>query len=607
MVPALTAGERQVAHFFADHLDPSWELYVQPHMNGVQPDFVLVNPDIGIGVFEVKDWNPATPYWVTHQKRADDAKGPQRGRVPGHDPVLWGRYPDRWLGGTVDVAVQGNKNPFDRVREYKSFISRICTNAVRGTSGYGLITAGVIFTRGDSSSWSDLGAHFVHDGEPGGLYPVVGEDALAGGFLRSVYPRVYNVGRGLMSDDLARFLRGWLREPAFVAAQREPLVFSPQQKKLVDGAVAPGVRWRLRGPAGSGKSLVLSARAACLALQGKRVLVCGFNITLSHYLHDLAVRHLRSTAGNSSSYYSALRRLTFDHFHHWAFHPDLYAGEDFEFFDAILVDEGQDFELAWWDRLVQLWNPSGEMMLVFDRTQDLYRRAGSWTESNMRGAGFKGGWRKLSGSYRCHHRLLPALKSFAEQFMQGEYVDLPVPVQGYLTGFEPLDLRWVQLSSGGDWVPFMVDEVSRMWNKLADDSGYSDIVSLIPEHLDGYRFVSALEEYWPGLAIGHIFSDHHDSVERQRESVPLKHQFWGGNGKMKVITVHSFKGWEGRHLVVYVDRINDSSEELNMAILFYVALTRLVQHMDGSSLTIVSSCPELRDFGKEFFPDFVES
>jgi hypothetical protein len=39
------------------YLPIDWEIYVQPHLNGLRPDFVLLNPRIGIAVFEVKDWD----------------------------------------------------------------------------------------------------------------------------------------------------------------------------------------------------------------------------------------------------------------------------------------------------------------------------------------------------------------------------------------------------------------------------------------------------------------------------------------------------------------------------------------------------------------------
>tara|TARA_R110001606_G_C15179796_1_gene629186 strand:- start:19 stop:225 length:207 start_codon:yes stop_codon:yes gene_type:complete len=53
----MTAGEQQVFRLFHEHLPKEWEIYLQPHLNGLRPDFVLLNPNVGIAVFEVKDWN----------------------------------------------------------------------------------------------------------------------------------------------------------------------------------------------------------------------------------------------------------------------------------------------------------------------------------------------------------------------------------------------------------------------------------------------------------------------------------------------------------------------------------------------------------------------
>ena len=37
-------------------LEPDWEIYVQPHLNNLRPDFVLLDPGGRVLVVEVKDW-----------------------------------------------------------------------------------------------------------------------------------------------------------------------------------------------------------------------------------------------------------------------------------------------------------------------------------------------------------------------------------------------------------------------------------------------------------------------------------------------------------------------------------------------------------------------
>lgn len=54
---------------------------------------------------------------------------------------------------------------------------------------------------------------------------------------------------------------------------------------------------------------------------------------------------------------------------------------------------------------------------------------------------------------------------------------------------------------------------------------------------------------------------------------------------MKAATVHSFKGWEWRAMVVHVGRATTPAERATV----YVALSRLKRSPAGSFLTVVSS------------------
>ncbi len=53
----LTEGELALAKFLDQNLPNRWEIYVQPYLNGDRPDIVILHPNIGMMIFEVKDWN----------------------------------------------------------------------------------------------------------------------------------------------------------------------------------------------------------------------------------------------------------------------------------------------------------------------------------------------------------------------------------------------------------------------------------------------------------------------------------------------------------------------------------------------------------------------
>lgn len=56
-----TAGERHVLEVLNKGLQngslAGWAVYEQPHLNGDRPDFVLMHPEKGIVLIEVKDWD----------------------------------------------------------------------------------------------------------------------------------------------------------------------------------------------------------------------------------------------------------------------------------------------------------------------------------------------------------------------------------------------------------------------------------------------------------------------------------------------------------------------------------------------------------------------
>ena len=73
-------------------------------------------------------------------------------------------------------------------------------------------------------------------------------------------------------------------------------------------------------------------------------------------------------------------------------------------YDAILIDEGQDYHKSWYDTLSKFLSHNDEMLFVIDEKQNIYERENRWVDS-MNGTNFRGRWRTLNKSYR-----LPALQ-----------------------------------------------------------------------------------------------------------------------------------------------------------------------------------------------------
>ncbi len=598
----LTAGERQVLELFDAKLPEAWGIYVQPHLNGLRPDFVLLNPKVGIAVFEVKDWNlDAMEYWAEPNRK-------------GGLPELMARDRD---GKRFSLEYD---NPVAKVRRYKEEIYNLYCAGLPDQKGFGVITAGVVFTQASRQRAKQLLNNFLTTDEQKyrNLYSMAGSDDLANGDVGCLFPNWNRHPDSRMSEEAADDLKGWLNEPAYSREQREQLELNARQLELATTRTEGGYR-RVKGPAGSGKSLALAARAAELANDGKGVLIVSYNITLMNYLKDLSVRHRTQRK-------VIQRHIEFRHFHGWCrrvcedagrkddydelwdnfptdevldrrmaelvqeVYANQYGNTGAPHYDAILVDEGQDFSLLWWDTLRKALNFDGEMLLVADKTQNIYRRAGVWTDAAMTGAGFRGQWFTLETAYRLPPSIMPILKRYADDFLiDEEEVDIPnrMPLSG------PSDLRWIQVNHTDNVIKTCIEETRRQMGNLYRDTAYSDIVFISPRDEIGREFVDEFEKNC--VNVRHTFDKNYMKSRRQKLA------FWKGSPNIKATTVHSFKGWEARHLVVCVESIEKPEDRA----LFYTALTRLKQHENGSALTVVSSCPELREFGQSW-PDFEE-
>lgn len=589
-------------------LDPAWEIYIQPHLNGLRPDFVLLNPSVGVCVIEVKDWNlDAMPYYIKeHQSGLKELYAERDGR-----------------SFRVD-------NPFTKIKRYKDAIFNVYCPRLQERFGYAAIVGSVVFPYASRHRLLQLQDAFLTAEERNKAvdwWPVGGSEELCEQGLTVILPILRRERHGLMTAALADDLRGWLVEPDFARAQRRPLELDRNQRALAETRTETGYR-RIKGPAGSGKSLVLAARAAKLACDGKTVLIVTYNKTLWHYLRDLVAR--------GSSGKGWMDNITFVHFHEWCKDVCIEAGREDDYsrmmmpiaeiqnlgldpreeqrrlspllkpimnevlpnlarqaalsdetvkYDAILVDEGQDFLPLWWNALRGICQSNGEMLLVADATQDVYGTAKNWTEEAMTGAGFQGGrWAQLSVGYRLPPESLRLAREFADQFLPGETSDLPQIEQGTLELF-PSTVRWIQCPEQ-DAMRHCVNAVLSMMRSTGKSKAANADITFLADDLDvGSEVVAELATY--GVRAAHTFAREKKVQNR------LKMAFYLGDARIKATTFHSFKGWESRLIVMHIRRA--IGPEGLAAI--YAALTRLKRSEYGSHLTVVCSAPELAELG----------
>jgi hypothetical protein len=162
-----------------------------------------------------------------------------------------------------------------------------------------------------------------------------------------------------------------------------------EQQFLVLDALGRRRRALVSGCAGSGKTMLAVEKAARLASAGHRVLLTCYNKSLASFLRD----RLGDVAGLSVSHFHELAHDLAKTAGTLPIDPDYNSGKFFDEvlpeamsqaiaanpdmrFDAIVVDEAQDFSDTWWLPLMELLEDLDEdtFYIFYDRHQQLYGR-----------------------------------------------------------------------------------------------------------------------------------------------------------------------------------------------------------------------------------------
>lgn len=188
----------------------------------------------------------------------------------------------------------------------------------------------------------------------------------------------------LLTDLLAKSFQ--LRTPLGVelAYEDERLIELTEQQMRVLDLLSFQRRAAIQGCAGSGKTMLALEKARRLATEGFNVLLTCFNAPLAQYLAQRAdegvtVLHFHNLCESliQEAGIKAIPPRDRDAYYN-EFLPDLMLEAVDTLgarFDAIVIDEGQDFKENWWLALGELLHDPlhGIMYVFFDDNQNLYR------------------------------------------------------------------------------------------------------------------------------------------------------------------------------------------------------------------------------------------
>lgn len=150
------------------------------------------------------------------------------------------------------------------------------------------------------------------------------------------------------------------------------------------------------------------------------------------------------------------------------------------------------------------------------------------------------------------------------------------------------DLRWIQVPADR-----IVPEAVASSIGPERTHSWADLAVLVQHTAHGQAILDEMRAL--GIQCIHTFANAEESQdEANRSARRRKLAFYKGDARVKVTTIHSFKGWESSAVVLVVSRAK-SKEDLSEV---YVGLSRILVSPNGWSLTVICSAPELEPFGR---------
>ncbi len=433
-----TAGEKRVYRVLRDALRPDEDYIVwfEPKAVKMRPDFLVWAQDLGLLIIEVKDW-------VASQISYDSVQG-----------QIIQASPDRWTV-TMRGVEQTHDSPVEQARrcyiKYKELIQkypnlRHQAGAYHGNVKFpiGYCAAFTQITRKQAEEKGILQAL-------GATYCLFSED-LTDDFesresrrafvskLKRAYPAWFsfdplsagelNALRYVIFPEV-RIHSTRATLPVRTAEQSDMIRTLDLQQERTAKSILEGHRV-LKGVAGSGKTLVITCRAKYLKKiqpEWKILIVC-FNISLCQYIQQLlAVSELYSdTSGIQVHHYHGLikaltganmRRFDLETSEEWEarmcaiLRHAIATGTSTTKYDAILIDEGQDFAVEWLRSLTELLDEhSDSLLLCLDPAQNIFGRTATYKSAGINVIGKKPV--TLLKSYRNTSEILSLARKFSK-------------------------------------------------------------------------------------------------------------------------------------------------------------------------------------------------
>lgn len=573
-------GELHLLNHLKENLNDTYEVYFQPFLNGDKPDIIIMKPNVGVYIIEVKDWD------LRHY-------------------TYMRKFPDK-LG---EIVLNKNstrlRTPFAQVETYKNnlfnfYSNQLMEKKIYNKNYYGVIRCGVYF---HLHSEKGLKRYFNLNNTMSLNYiKVWGRDS---DIIASIEKWASNINEVLFNEDMYNEFLVLLKPQTHTEDMGQYINFDEKQLKLCKSSANTQVK--IKGVAGSGKSLILAHRAVnAVKRTNSEVLILTFNITLKNYIRDrISV---------------VMENFNWDKFEICHFHLFIqakinkYGGEliwndleneeldnddsfykqvvealedikgDIKKYKAIFIDESQDYDVKWFNIIKDYFlAPDGEFVIFADEKQNIYHRAEIGKDKRIV-TNIIGRWNELNKSFRVGKEIAYLASKFQRVYLKEKY------------NVDKIEVENEQMS-------FNIDPKQDIIFNSVDELNYIEIFNDVKEYAKknkiGYNEICVLGENIKNLReLEYVLRNKYVvesdiTFEKQEEYLEVKDDpnykliltgirrnrkfnFKMDSRKLKISTIHSFKGWEIDNLVLILDEDGDEkvSDEL-----IYTAITRCKKNL----------------------------
>ncbi|MEW6499080.1 MAG: NERD domain-containing protein, partial [Cyanobacteriota bacterium] len=394
---SMTAGERRLANRLIHKLESNTLLWYDVPIGRKQlhPDFIVLHPERGLLILEVKDWNLETVRKVT---RTSVTICTENGIKEVDNPLEQARKYAHAVckilerdAALVNSLVHPHRGKLSFPYSYGVVLSNISRKTFNEHSFGEVFNPNQVICKDEMTGQMDAKSFQEH---LWGCFPFLFGNTLTDEQIKRIRWHLFPEIRIPFGEQLPLFPPETESEPDAaipIQVESELLRLMDLQQEILARNFGEGHRV-IHGVAGSGKTLILAYRCQYLAQQQpKPILVLCFNVALAEWLRRM-IQDKELTAP-----------VTIQHFHGWCAsqlrnhkvimpNRNKYKGEDYvqalvncfiqavdrgqipkAQYGAVLIDEALDFEPEWLKLCTQMVDPETDSLVIaYDDAQKLY-------------------------------------------------------------------------------------------------------------------------------------------------------------------------------------------------------------------------------------------